>query len=328
MGATLAIGGMIATFAGILGGTVWYSRKVAARRELVWRAVAQELNGEYIRGAERFFGRETDRVFVSRPGVSVVLDSHVVQRGKHSYSYTRIVSRFAAGSGPSFKFTPDNVLLKIGNRVGLTKDLELGHAAFDKKFAVSSPHSVDVLRRALGSVDSLLTAMVESHDKATLDTSVNDIKLEWMGLSENRGELCSAIEVVATIASLGVDAFRAATSFTSAPGATSAMDESAAGTITFQLTGHQGRPVLLASIRSERANLPNFAAQLGHGPPEIPDGILTQNARPLLSRIGEAKLSLSHNELRLLWDAIPDASVARAGRDLLKQIASEPRGFR
>lgn len=127
------------------------------RREEVWRALSQEVHGQYVEGS---FWKGA-RVQAEHGPWTVTLDQYTVPTGDVMIPFTRLRAPFVNASGFRFRIYRRSVFSALGKILGM-QDIEVGDAAFDEAFIIQGNDEAKVRQLfASARVRELVTAQKE-----------------------------------------------------------------------------------------------------------------------------------------------------------------------
>lgn len=130
------------------------------KKSSFWRQFAIEIKGDYIEKESW----HSDKAMIELDEFKMICDYYKIYNNTNeflSYDYTRISIPFRSQENFEFELYDENVFTKIAKAVGW-KDIEIGIAAFDRKFHVKSKNPEKI--KQLFHYSKLIDELVQLND--------------------------------------------------------------------------------------------------------------------------------------------------------------------
>lgn len=194
---------MMAVFIPLLGMLIHHQMARAEACSRAWQFFCAEHGYRYVPASGPWYARQRDRIEGSLRGVSFVIDTFLMQSGKHSHEYTRITARARTPMSLKARIYPEMPLGFLGDLLGL-QDVVVGEPRFDRACVVKA--SDEALVRSL--LDEALREELlgwferrSPHAKAKITYENGEIQIVWLGLESQPAVLANTIELAVAVGS-------------------------------------------------------------------------------------------------------------------------------
>ncbi|MBX3248590.1 MAG: hypothetical protein KF901_15545 [Myxococcales bacterium] len=310
----------VAFVVGVVYLIVRSTMRAEREREARWAEWAAGLGGQFVPGSGGFFFRTPALVVVPHGYAWVRLDKYVVSTGKTSTTYTRARARFTLGFGPRFRVSAEGILSAVGKALG-AQDLLLDDPAFDPRFVIKGD-SPDAIRWAW----TPLARQAALHLGGPNVTSTGDeLTALVLGTLNRPEDLGAMVAMVGELASFRIPELAALASAAEAtlqfPTDGSTPPTIRLATSRGEVMAALGREGLAMRIVDERGLPPLEVTIEGGHAHGLAGGLLSDDARALLPRVGVCRIKSGDGLVWLSWRGTPDARTFRAGAELLVELA-------